>query len=65
MFELDHGTVRPEALLNLFARDGLARLLQQQFEELQRLALETVLRTVPGEHSALKVQFESAEARHG
>jgi hypothetical protein len=55
VLELDHGAVRPKMLLDLLPRNDLARPLQQEFEKLQRLALETVPRPVSGEQSALKV----------
>ena len=64
MLELDHGAVRPEVLPDLLARNHLARLLQEKFEELQWLALETAARPSPGKHTGLKIHFEFAEAPH-
>jgi len=37
VFELDHDAVWPEILLRLLACDELSRVLQQKFQELQRL----------------------------
>jgi hypothetical protein len=42
-------------LLDLLTREEMARPLQQQFEELQGLALETVPLAVSGKLSTLKV----------
>jgi hypothetical protein len=37
-------------------------VLQQKFQELQRLALQAVLHFIPGEFSGLQVQLELAKA---
>jgi hypothetical protein len=36
-------------------------MLQQEFEQLQRLALKTIFLLISGQHSSLKVEFEPAE----
>ena len=54
MFLLDDDAVRPEPLLNLLARDELARVFEQEFQQLQRLTLQAVLGPVSGEFSRLQ-----------
>jgi hypothetical protein len=52
VLELHHSAVRPKVVLDFVPGNDLARPLQQEFEKLQRLALESVLRPVPAKESA-------------
>src|SRR5262249_15275030 len=57
VLELDHRATGPKALLNLFTGYGTARLLQQQFQKLERLANDTALVSVAGNVPTLEIDF--------
>ena len=62
--EINERVGGPEALANLLAGDQLAGLLQQDFENLDRLALQLQPDAILTELSALRVELEGAETEN-
>ncbi len=61
--EVDERVGGPELLLQLFARDHLARPLQQQSQHLKGLLLQAQLDAALAQFSRAEVQLEDSEAR--
>jgi hypothetical protein len=61
VIEIDEGIDRPQSLLYFFASDHLARLLQQERQNLKRLFLQLYLRTVAAQLARPQVNLKSPE----
>jgi hypothetical protein len=62
VIEVDGSAITPELLLEFFATDQLAWLLQQSGQDPARLLAEPDARTVPEELAGLRIQLEWAKA---
>jgi hypothetical protein len=59
--EVDRGVISPKPLLNLFASDKFACVLQQQGEHLEWLALDAYPDTRPAKFASFQISFEDSE----
>ena len=60
--EVDEGVGGPELLLQLFAGDDFSGALEQQGEDLERLALQAELDSALAQFACAEVEFEDSEA---